>query len=169
MVTEFTFRLHQVRTVVAGPILWPLDRTEEILRWYREFLPSAPRELNGFFAFLTVPPAPRLPEELHLQKMCGVVWCYAGEPDRLEPVIAPVRALGPTLYGPREMPYPAWNSAVDQLYPPGDKWYRRADFVKEISDDAVAVHAKWGAELPTWKSTMHLYPIDGPPHDVGPD
>jgi hypothetical protein len=169
VVTEFTFRLHPVRTVVAGPTLWPLDRTEEILRWYREFLPSAPRELNGFFAFLTVPPVPPFPEELHLQKMCGVVWCYAGAPDRLEPLMAPVRALNPSLYGLMEMPYPAWNSAFDALYPPGDQWYWRADFVKEIPDDAVAVHAKWGPQLPTWKSTMHLYPIDGAPQDVGAD
>ena len=169
VVTSFTFRLHPVRTVVAGPTLWPLDRTEEILRWYREFLPSAPRELNGFFAFLTVPPAPPFPEHLHMQKMCGVVWCYAGASEDLEPLMAPTRALDPALYGLMEMPYPVWNSAFDGLYPAGDQWYWRADFVKEIPDDAVAVHAKWGAELPTWKSTMHLYPIDGAPHDVGPD
>jgi FAD/FMN-containing dehydrogenase len=169
IVTQFTFRLHPVRTVVAGPTLWPLHRAEEILRWYREFLPTAPRELNGFFAFLTVPPAPPFPAELHLQKMCAVVWCYAWAGDRLEEVMAPVRALGPVLDGMMEMPYPAWNSAFDALYPPGDQWYWRADFVKEIPDEAVAVHATWGPRMPTWKSTMHLYPIDGAPHDVGPD
>jgi hypothetical protein len=27
-------------------------------------------------------------------------------------------------------------------------------------------HAKFGAEMPTWQSTMHLYPIDGAAHDV---
>ena len=43
--------------------------------WYREFLPQAPEDLNGFFAVLAVPPGPPFPEELHGQKMCGVVWC----------------------------------------------------------------------------------------------
>ena len=104
--TQFTFRLHPVRHVVAGPTLWPLERSDEILRWYRDFLPSAPRELNGFFAFLTVPPAPPFPEELHLKKMCGVVWCYSGAPDELEQLMGPVRALDPVLYGLMEMPYP---------------------------------------------------------------
>jgi hypothetical protein len=169
IVTQFTFRLHPVRTVVAGPTLWPLDRTEEILRWYREFLPAAPRELSGFFAFLTVPPAPPFPVELHLQKMCGVVWCYAGAPERLDELMAPVRALDPVLDGVMEMPYPTWNSAFDELYPSGDQWYWRADFVKQIPDEAVAVHAAWGPDMPTWKSTMHLYPIDGAAHDVRPD
>ncbi|MGE5763647.1 MAG: FAD-binding oxidoreductase [Mycobacterium leprae] len=169
VVTQFTLRLHPVRTVVAGPTLWPLDRAEEILRWYREFLPAVPRELNGFFAFLTVPPAPPFPPELHMQRMCGVVWCYTGAADRVDEVMAPVRALAPVLDGLMEMPYPAWNSAFDALYPPGDQWYWRADFVKQIPDEAVAVHAEWGPRMPTWKSTMHLYPIDGAPHDVGPD
>jgi FAD/FMN-containing dehydrogenase len=67
------------------------------------------------------------------------------------------------------MPLPALQSAFDGLYPPGDQWYWRADFVREIPDDAVRLHAKYGAEMPTIKSTMHLYPIDGAVHDVAPE
>ena len=48
----------------------------------------------------------------------------------------------------------------------GDQWYWRADFVKEIPDEAVELHAEYGAEMPTLQSTMHLYPIDGAAHDV---
>ena len=65
------------------------------------------------------------------------------------------------------MPHPALQSAFDGLYPPGDQWYWRADFVKEIPDEAVEIHARFGAEMPTLKSTMHMYPIDGAAHDVG--
>jgi hypothetical protein len=64
------------------------------------------------------------------------------------------------------MPHAALQSAFDGVYPPGDQWYWRADFVNEIPDGAVEAHAKFGAETPTWKSTMHLYPIDGAAHDV---
>ncbi len=60
----------------------------------------------------------------------------------------------------------ALQSAFDGLYPAGDQWYWRADFVNEIPDAAVDIHARFGAELPTPKSTMHLYPIDGAAHDV---
>lgn len=66
------------------------------------------------------------------------------------------------------MPYPALQSAFDGIYPPGDQWYWRADFVDEIPDEAVASHLGYGAEPPTWKSTMHLYPIDGAVHDIAP-
>src|SRR4051812_5636389 len=76
VVTSFVFRLHEVGTVVAGPTLWSLDDAAEVLSAYREFLPSAPRELNGVFAVLSVPPRPPFPEELHLRKVGAVVWCF---------------------------------------------------------------------------------------------
>jgi hypothetical protein len=168
VVTSFTFRSHPVHTVVAGPMLWPLERSADVLEAYREFLPSAPRELNGFFAFLTVPPAPPFPEELHLQKMCGVVWCFSGPKDESDAALAPARDWAPVaLDGVQAMPLPMLQGAFDALYPPGDQWYWRADFVAEIPDEAVERNVEFGERLPTWKSTMHLYPIDGAVHDVG--
>jgi FAD/FMN-containing dehydrogenase len=170
VVTSFTFRLHDVSIVVAGPTFWSIEQSPEVLSAYREFLPSAPRELNGFFAYASVPPAPPFPEELHLRPVCGVVWCYVGSEDDAAKAMSPF--LGslpePLLHAPQAMPHPMIQGAFDELYPPGDQWYWRADFVKDIPDEAVAEHARFGAQMPTWKSTMHLYPIDGAAHDVGP-
>jgi FAD/FMN-containing dehydrogenase len=161
VVTSFLFRLQPLPRLYAGPMLWPLDKSEEVLRWYRDFIPNSPDELNGFFAFLTVPATAPFPEELWNQKMCGVVWAYTGaNPDE---AFAPIRAqFGPPALdwvGP--ITHPALNSMFDGLYPPGDQWYWKADFVKEIPDEAVDIHVQFGEQLPTWKSTMHLYPIDG--------
>jgi FAD/FMN-containing dehydrogenase len=169
VVTSFLFRLHEVDTVIAGPTFWPVEASVDVLSAYREFLPAAPRDLYGFFAFATVPPAPPFPEELHLRKVCGVVWHYPGSEDDAAKEMAPLLdALPePLLHGVQPMPHPAMQSAFDELYPPGDQWYWRADFVEEIPDEAVEIHARFGAELPTMKSTMHLYPIDGAAHDVG--
>jgi FAD/FMN-containing dehydrogenase len=169
VVTSFLFRAHELDTVVAGPTFWPVESAAEVLSAYRDFLPGAPRDLNGFFAFATVPPAPPFPEELHMRKVCGVVWCWTGAEEDAADAMAPLLdALPePLLHGPAPMPHPDLQSAFDELYPKGDQWYWRADFVKEIPDEAVELHAKFGAELPTWKSTMHLYPIDGAAHDMG--
>lgn len=169
VVTSFLFRLHEIDTVIAGPTFWPVEAAAEVLSAYREFLPTAPRELNGFFAFATVPPAPPFPEELHLRKVCGVVWCHLGSEEGAAKAMAPLleRLPEPLLHGVQPMPHPALQSAFDPLYPPGDQWYWRADFVDEIPDEAVDIHARFGAEMPTMKSTMHLYPIDGAAHDVG--
>jgi FAD/FMN-containing dehydrogenase len=170
VVTTFLFRLHEVGTVIAGPTFWPVESGAEVLRAYRDFLPNAPRELNGFFAFASVPPGPPFPEEIHMRKVCGVVWCHTGTEEEAAADMKPLLdALPePLLHGPAPMPHAAIQSAFDGVYPAGDQWYWRADFVKEIPDEAVEIHAKFGAEMPTWKSTMHLYPIDGAAHDVGP-
>jgi FAD binding domain/Berberine and berberine like len=168
VVTSFLFRLHEVGTVIAGPTFWPVESGADVLSVYREFLPTAPRELYGFFAFATVPPARPFPEEIHLRKVSGIVWCYLGSEQAAAEAMAPLLdALPqPLLHGVAPMPHAALQSAFDGLYPPGDWWYWRADFVKEIPDEAVAIHARYGAELPTMKSTMHMYPIDGAAHDV---
>ena len=167
VVTSFVFRLHPVDTVIGGPTFWPVEAGAEVLAAYREFLPKAPRELGGFFAFHTVPPAPPFPEEIHMRKVCGVIWCYDGSADDAAKAMAPLLdALPePLMHGVAPVPYPALQSTFDGLYPAGEQWYWRADFVNEIPDEAVELHARFGAEMPTLKSTMHMYPIDGAAHD----
>ena len=168
--TSFLFRSHPISTVYAGPMLWELEQATEVMQWYREFSPSAPDDVNGFFAFLTVPPGPPFPEHLHNRKMCGVVWCFTGPLDQAEEVFKPIRSFGPPaldLVGP--MPLPMLQSMFDGLYPPGHQWYWRADFVNELSDEAIALHVKYGSEMPTMQSSMHMYPINGAAHRVGND
>ena len=170
VVTSFLFRSHPISTVYAGPMLWELEQATEVMQWYREFSPSAPDDVNGFFAFLTVPPGPPFPEHLHNKKMCGVVWCYTGPLDQAEEVFKPIRGFGPPaldLVGP--MPHPVLQGMFDALYPPGLQWYWRADFVNELSDEAIALHVKHGSRMPTMHSSMHMYPIDGAAHRVGND
>jgi FAD/FMN-containing dehydrogenase len=168
VVTSFSFRCHPVATVQAGPVLYDLGDAADVLRWYRDFLPAAPDALGGFFAFLTIPPGPPFPEELHMRQACGVAWCYAGEDDA--DALREARSFGkPLLDGISRLPLPGWNTAFDGLYPPGDQWYWRGDFIREIPDAAVDVHVEYGNKLPTWKSTMHLYPIDGAASRVSKD
>jgi hypothetical protein len=169
VVTSFLFRLHEVGTVIGGPTFWAVEQSAEVLSAYREFILAAPRELNGFFAYTSVPPAPPFPEELHTRKVCGIVWCYVGGEEEAAAAMAPLldSVPEPLMHGVQPMPFPALQTAFDGLYPKGEQWYWRADFVNEIPDEAVAAHARFGPEMPTMKSTMHLYPIDGAAHDAG--
>ena len=143
-------------------MLWPMEDAADIMHWYRGFITKAPNVLNGFFAFLTVPPGPPFPDHLHNKKMCGIVWCFAGPLKNAERVFNPIRKFKKPaldLVGP--IPHPALQSMFDALYPPGLQWYLKADFVRELKDEAIALHVKRGALLPTMHSTMHLYPING--------
>jgi FAD/FMN-containing dehydrogenase len=168
VVTSFEFRLHPVKMVYAGPTFWPLEQSADVMRAYREFIVTAPEQVNGFFAFLMVPPDPMFPAHLHMKKVCGVMWVSTCSPAEAETATRPMRSVGtPLLDHQAEMPLPAVNSLFDPLYPPGLQWYWRADFVNELTDAAIERHVQHGAALPTMHSTMHLYAIDGAVHRVG--
>jgi len=170
VVTEFRFQAHPVHTIVGGPTLWHQEQTTEVMRWFRDFMGQAPEDLYGFFAILIVPPGPPFPDELHLKKMCGVVWCYTGPEEDAEKVFQPIKEFGPpAMYGIQSMPFPALQGAFDPLYPPGLHWYWKGDFVNELTDEAIDLHVKHGFEMPSWQSTMHLYPIGGKPNEIGPE
>jgi len=62
------------------------------------------------------------------------------------------------------MPFAALQSLFDPLYPKGLQWYWKADFVKDLTDEAILLNVKYGNKLPTPQSTMHLYPINGQAH-----
>jgi FAD/FMN-containing dehydrogenase len=168
VVTAFTFRLHPVHTVTAGPMFWALEDAPEVMKRYEAFITGAPEDVNGFFAFLTVPPVPLFPQELHMRTVCGVVWCSTADPERTGEVLRPIGQWPKTLLtGLGPMPFPVLQSLFDGLYTPGLQWYWKADFVDHLSDEAITEHVKYGSALPTMFSTMHLYPINGAVHRKG--
>ena len=173
IVTSFTFRCHDIGergTIIGGPVLYDFADTAEVMRWYRKLLPSLPAELSGWLGLITIPPAPPFPEDLWGRKACAIIWCYTGPHGRADEVLAPVKSFGsPLVVGLQPMPFTALQSAFDALYPAGLQWYWKADFFTEISDTAIDVHLKYGAQLPTGHSTMHLYPIDGAASRVSQD
>ncbi|HQY30377.1 MAG TPA: FAD-binding oxidoreductase [Thermomicrobiales bacterium] len=163
VVTSFLFRLHDVDTVYAGPMLWPMDQAADVLRWYKDFIVTAPEDLNGFFAFMVVPRGAPFPAELQGQKVCGIAWCWTGSLNQADATFAPIRKMfgTPALDWVGPIPHPALQGMFDGIYPPGQNWYWKADFVNEIPEEAIARHVEFGQKLPTDGATMHLYPING--------
>lgn len=169
IVTSFLFKAHDIHTVYGGPVLWEIEKTEEVMKWYHKFIQNAPEDLNGFFATLIVP-GPPFPEHLHNKMFCGVVWCYAGDLDKAEEIFEPIKSFNNPIFehvGP--MPYPSIQTLFDGLMPPGMQWYWRADFFNELGEELRAQHKNFGSKIPTSLSQMHLYPITGAAHRVGKD
>jgi hypothetical protein len=167
VITALEMRLHEVPSIYGGPIFYPASESEQVMTFYREFMASAPRDLNAFFAFHIAPPAPFVPEHLHGHTACAIVVAWTGPLDQAAEALRPIREAGPValdLAGP--IPYPALNSMFDDLLPPGLNHYWKADFVSELTDEAIALHTEHGPQVPTVQSLMHLYPLDGAVHDV---
>ncbi|MEB8345427.1 FAD-binding oxidoreductase [Flavobacteriaceae bacterium KMM 6898] len=166
IVTSFKFQAHEVKTVIGGPTLWPIEKTEEIMAWYDEFIRDAPEDLNGFIATMVIP-GPPFPEALHNKHFCGIVWCYTGNSNKFDEVFKPVLAKNPIFQHVGEMPYPAIQTLFDGMMPPGLQWYWRADFFNTLGPEVRAGHLEYGTKIPTPLSQMHLYPISGAASRVG--
>ena len=166
VVTSFLFNLQDAGIVQGGPMLWHIEDSEEVLRFYRDFILKAPNEIYCYFAFLTVPPVPIFPEELHLKKMCALLWCNIGDTTlSTKDAFETFRKFKkPALDYAGPIPFAALQSMFDPLYPKGLQWHWKADFVKELTDEAIKLNVKYGNKMPTPQSTMHLYPINGQAH-----
>lgn len=166
IVTSFKFQAHPVKTVFGGPTLWPIEQTEQIMEWYHDFIHDASDDLNGFITTLIIPGAP-FPEHLHNKQFCGIVWCYTGDMDKAKEAFEPILALDPLFEHVGEMPYPVIQTLFDGLFPSGMQWYWRADFFNELGPEIRTQHLKFGSNIPTPLSQMHLYPISGAAGRVG--
>ncbi|GAC1476173.1 MAG: FAD-binding oxidoreductase [Candidatus Dormibacteraceae bacterium] len=170
VVTTLEFRVHPVKDIYGGPMFFELKHIRDILAFYREYIANAPEQMGVFPAFQIAPPLPFIPEKRHGEPFIAMVACWAGPIDQGEKALKPFHDIAPVVaehVGP--MPYPALNSAFDGLVPPGLQHYWKANFVKELTDDAIAAHMVHGPKVPAVNSTMHIYPINGACHRLKTD
>ena len=170
VVTSLEFRVHPVKDIYGGPMFFQLEHAADIIKFFGEFIADAPEQLGGFPAFQIAPPLPFIPEDRHGDTFCAIVTCWAGPIEEGEGAIKPLREVAPLVaehVGP--MPYPELNSAFDELVPRGMQHYWKANFVRELTDDVIEAHVQHGPKVPTVNSTVHIYPINGACHRVGPD
>jgi len=170
VVTSFEFKLHPVKDIYGGPMFFELKYAGDLLRFFREYIATAPEAMGAFPAFQIAPPLPFIPEKRHGDTFALMVACWAGPVEEGEKALKPFHDVAPVFaehVGP--MPYPALNSAFDGLYPPDLQHYWKANFVKELTDDAIAAHVEHGSKVPAMTSTMHIYPINGAVHRVASD
>lgn len=162
VVVSFLFQAYPVKMVYGGPTFWEMDDAKTIMQWYRDFIVDAPDDVSGFFAFLTVPANPHFPEQYHHKKMCAIIWCCTSETPDAENIFQTIRNVKKPaidLAGP--IPFPVLQGLFDPLMPHGLHWYWKADYVNELSDEAIDLHIKHAAASPTALSAMHLYPVNG--------
>ena len=169
VVTSLEYRLHEVDQVFAGPIFYNLEDAESLFRMFDEFIQDAPEQFGGFPAFQIAPPLPFIPENRHGDTLALAVVHWAGPLDQAEKVLKPFMDVAPIVAnGTGPLPYPALNGAFDGLYPKGIRAYWKGAFVNELPEGAIAAHVEHGSRVPEVSATMHMYPINGACHRVGP-
>jgi FAD/FMN-containing dehydrogenase len=163
VVTSFLFQAHPVKMVFAGPIFWDAVHAKQVMRTYRDFLPTAPEELGIFVGLKTVPQMDPFPKEGWGKRACAIIGSYNGSAEDGQRAMAPLldKLPSPIFNWMGPMPFPAINGLFDPFFPKGMQWYWKGDFVKSLPDEAIDLHIAQAAKAPTDLCLMHLYPIDG--------
>jgi len=169
VVTEFEYRLHDVGPIVYGGMMVTTpDRAGEVMRFARDWMPSAPDDFGGGIAFVSAPPEPFVPAEFHGAPVVGVIVCWTGDHAEGERVIAPLReAVQPVLDIVQPMPYVALQSMLDAGGPKGTRGYMKAEFFDELTDEAVEKLIEHGGKRPGPMVQLLMEPMRGAISRVG--
>jgi FAD/FMN-containing dehydrogenase len=161
IVTSFEYQLHPVGPVLAGMILHPVDRAREVLRFYREFTATAPDELTTYVLLLTTPEG---------VAVAALSCCYCGDLAVGERVLRPLRRFGPPLADEvKPMPYQAWQSVLNDAYPPGLFNYYKSHFVPRLSDELIETVIDCFADIPSPMSALGFEQFGGAVSRVAAD
>jgi FAD/FMN-containing dehydrogenase len=162
VVTSFEYRLHEVGpTIIGGLVVHPFPRAKEALRFFRDFLHSAPDELVAAAVLMTAPDG---------HKACGIAAAYPGDVAEGERLIAPLKKFGPPVMdvlGP--MPYLAQQSLIDAAMPPNVLNYWKAEFLRDVTDDVIDAAVDAFGRVVSPMSSILLFPIRGAASRVAPE
>jgi FAD/FMN-containing dehydrogenase len=159
VVTSYELRLHSVGPLVmAGLLLYPMDVARDVARGYREYVESAPDELATALAVIMGPPEPFVPEHLRGGPVFAMLAIYAGPIEEAEPVVAPLKRLGPPAADlVQPMPYTAFQALLDPTAPWGLEVYVRGEHLVDLTDGAIDALIEYGAEVSSfspWSQTV---------------
>jgi FAD/FMN-containing dehydrogenase len=171
VVTQYEFRLHSVGPeVFAGLIVFPIAQAKQVLQQYRQFVASAPEELNVWIVLRYAPPLPFLPSEVHGKGVIVLPLFYAGNVRDGERLIAPLRQFG-NPYGEHvgAMPYVEWQKAFDPLLTPGARNYWKSHNCAELKDEAIDTVIKFATTLPSPQCEIFIGLIGGAANRVPAD
>ncbi|WP_114748056.1 FAD-binding oxidoreductase [Pleomorphovibrio marinus] len=162
IVTSFEFQLHTVGTIIGGMVLHPMEKIEEVLKFFRTFTQNAPDELTAYAFTMTSPEG---------MQMAGIALCYCGEDlNEGEKLIAPLREFGPPLadlIGP--MPYLQQQSMLDATVPHGQFSYWKANQLTSLSDEAIEIFKTQAPSATSPRTMVLIEHHHGAINNVTPD
>jgi len=161
IVTRFDFDLHPVSTVLAGTLMFPFPRAEEVLSALADWAVDAPEEASMLAAINCAPAEAFVPPDLVGQRVVSLVGSWCGDLREGEAALAQLRGLGPVvdLFG--TMPYPALQSMLDGGSPRGQRNYFRGGYLADLGDDVISAVLEHAARMPSPLSQIHLHQMGG--------
>jgi FAD/FMN-containing dehydrogenase len=166
VVTRFTFQLHQLGPEVPVAFVFhdgASEKAHEALRFYREYVASAPDEVSTLAVLGVIPPDPHMfEEELHGRPYVAFIGVYAGPIAEGERVLKPLRELGaPIKDFSAVMPYMEVQQLYDNEYPDGMRYYWKSLNLTSLDDQAIDLIVEHARRQVSPFSTTDLWHVGG--------
>ncbi len=163
IVTEFEFRLNPVGPeVLAGPIIWPMEQSADVLRFYRDWITDVPDDLTTIVVHRMAPPLEVIPSELHGRPIVTVICCYAGSVEDGEKVIRPMREFGsPLLDLCAPKPFVDHQAMFDPSFPEGWWYYFRSCNVAALTDPVIDITAERAQQTTSSLTAFPIFQLGG--------
>ncbi|MGY4504702.1 FAD/FMN-containing dehydrogenase [Bradyrhizobium sp. GM24.11] len=160
--TSLEYDLHAIGPIITGgPIVHPIERSRDVLEFFRASTRSLADE-HVLFASLTHAPDGSGTE------VAALVTCHCGPAADAERAMRPLKQFGaPILDAVGPMPYCELNRMLDANYPRGAFNYWKSNFLMELSDAAIATMIECFARCPTPMGQLLLEHIHGAAARVG--
>jgi hypothetical protein len=171
VVTEFEFRLNPLGPiVVAGPIFWPMDRSPEVLRFYRDWSADAPDELMTIVVHRKAPALPFVPEEYHGAPVVMVIPCYAGPIEEGEQVVRPMKEFSsPIIDLCVPKPFVAHQAMFDPSFPHYRWYYFKPVGIPALTDEIIDITVEHSLRIQSPLTSFPIWQMGGAVARVGED
>lgn len=171
VVTQFEFNLHRVGPeVLAGLIVFPFEQAKQVLTQYRNFVASAPEELNVWVVLRKAPPLPFLSPDVHGKEVVVLVPFYLGEAAQGRKLIERLRGFGtPCGEHVGVQPYAQWQTAFDPLLTPGARNYWKSHNFTALGDGALDSVIEFAGKLPSPQCEIFIGLVAGAANRVAPE
>ncbi len=97
VVTALEMQSYPIETAYAGHLMWDISRTEDVLRAWSAWAPTAPDEITTAFRVLRMPPLEDVPEFLRGRQLVDIDGAVLGSDERGDSLLRSLRALGPEI------------------------------------------------------------------------
>jgi hypothetical protein len=170
IVTSFEFRLHTIGPMVLHLlVLYPAEKSKEILRKCFDYMATAPDELSIVTPIFAVPPVPPFPEDLHGKHVLVLSGVYAGPVEEGKAIIEPLRHLDtPLLDFTDTRPYTVVQRMSDARYPSGHCYYWKSRYLNSLDDVVLEEIVAWALRRPSPRSFVNLWHMGGAVDHIGP-
>jgi FAD/FMN-containing dehydrogenase len=153
VVVSLEYRLYPITTVLSGLLLYPIEQAGTALRFYDEFIKTAPDELVIQPGFLTLPDG---------MPVLFLSPTYCGPLDIGERILSPLRSFGTPLSDQiQPMAYNALIHTLDAYFPKGRQYFLQTQSLAGLRAETIEILIERARQFSSPFSALSIHHFHG--------